>query len=320
MNTEEKAKAYDEALERARQIKNGEGEWRYSDLIEITPALTEIFPQLQESEDERIRKWLIDYFSSIKETVWIHRDITCEQILEWLKKQEGNQYFVGYAKGYSEGQLNSKQKEQKQTELPAGFYVTLPDGKKYYAKEMRCNGMNIKVVEPKPTWSEEDELMRTAVIQTLERFGGRGTTGMQIDWLKLLPERFNLQPKNEWSEEDGITIADLINYFEGDSLGCSTEEMIQRIKSLRPPFWKPSELEKGALRTAIHILTDERNFPKAAAQLQNILDAFEGKESRKDWKPSEEQIQGLAHAINLDVYDAQRYKLDTLYDDLRKLM
>lgn len=35
-------------------------------------------------------------------------------------------------------------------------------------------------------WSEEDELMQTTVIQTLERFGGCGTTGMQIDWLKSL--------------------------------------------------------------------------------------------------------------------------------------
>ena len=46
-----------------------------------------IFPP-EESEDERIRKWLVDYFSSIKETVWIHRDITCGQILSWLEKQK----------------------------------------------------------------------------------------------------------------------------------------------------------------------------------------------------------------------------------------
>ena len=38
------------------------------------------------------------------------------------------------------------------------------------------------------------------------------------------------------------------------------------------------------------------------------------------WKPSEEQMKGLAHAINLDVYDAKRYGLDSLYNDLKKLM
>jgi hypothetical protein len=44
------------------------------------------------------------------------------------------------------------------------------------------------------------------------------------------------------------------------------------------------------------------------------------KSLRPSWKPSEEQMRGLAHAINLDVYDAQRYKLDILYYDLKKLM
>ena len=47
------------------------------------------------------------------------------------------------------------------------------------------------------------------------------------------------------------------------------------------PSWKPSEQEKDALRIAIQILT-EQSFPNAVGQLQNILNAFEGKESRKN--------------------------------------
>lgn len=51
--------------------------------------------------------------------------------------------------------LDGRHIEQKSVDLPAGFYVTL-DGKKYYAKEMRCNGMTVKVVEPKPAeWKDE---------------------------------------------------------------------------------------------------------------------------------------------------------------------
>ena len=56
--------------------------------------------------------------------------------------------------------------EQKPTDLPAGFYVTLPDGEKYYAKEMRCNGMNVKVVEPKPV--EWDEYTKTNLDRALQ--------------------------------------------------------------------------------------------------------------------------------------------------------
>ena len=86
MSIEEKAKAYDEALERARRIKNGEGDWRYSDLIEIGSALTEIFPQLKENNDERIRKKLIKtirYFRSRG----IDQQL-CEEFLAYLEKQK----------------------------------------------------------------------------------------------------------------------------------------------------------------------------------------------------------------------------------------
>ena len=59
-------------------------------------------------------------------------------------------------------------------------YVAFEDGYDWLEK-------NLEYLKPvKQEWSEEDELMRTTVIQTLERFGGCGTTGMQIDWLKSL--------------------------------------------------------------------------------------------------------------------------------------
>ena len=85
--------------------------------------------------------------------------------------------------------------------------------------------------------------------------------------------------------------------------------------------WKPSEQEKGALRTAIHILTDERSFPKAAAHLQDILNAFEGKESRKDWKPSEVQMTALEGC--LEHWSGNKYQkeiLESLCEQLKERM
>ena len=58
-----------------------------------------------------------------------------------------------------------------------------------------------KQKEQKPAeWSEKDKLMRTVIIQTLERFGGRGTTGMQIDWLKSLRPQPHWKPSEEQME------------------------------------------------------------------------------------------------------------------------
>lgn len=91
-------------LQRTNGINTGADVYlsSYAVLSILSNALTE------ESEDERIRKWLVDYFSSIKETVWIHRDITCGQILAWLEKQKintegdfGRGYDCGYQAGYA---------------------------------------------------------------------------------------------------------------------------------------------------------------------------------------------------------------------------
>lgn len=130
----------------------------------------------------------------------------------------------------------------------------------------------------------------------------------------------------EWSEEDEKDMAHIIRilddcyvYGTHDLSKTDRENLVNKLKSLRPS-WKPSEQEKGALRTAIHVLTDERNFPKAAAHLQNILNAFEGEESRKDWKPSEEQMKALSWLVEY-VAPSEEYiiLIKKLYEQLKKL-
>lgn len=93
MNTEQKAKAYDEALKRAR-------EWSETKNGYYTPKelCEEIFPVLKESEDERIRKELIEYIKD-QQSSFISppdcRDKYEEEEnnkynswLAWLEKQE----------------------------------------------------------------------------------------------------------------------------------------------------------------------------------------------------------------------------------------
>ena len=75
---EQKAKAYDKALERARQICSAD---RVSG-IELTTCET-IFPELAESEDEKIRETLIYHFGGIPNLHGIERD----KIIAWLEKK-----------------------------------------------------------------------------------------------------------------------------------------------------------------------------------------------------------------------------------------
>ena len=82
LSIEQKAKAYDEAIERAKsKIKNDKDHVLYEDDI------IELFPALKESEDERIRKSLAAYFSKIKQSDMWDDEFSFGDILAWFEKQ-----------------------------------------------------------------------------------------------------------------------------------------------------------------------------------------------------------------------------------------
>lgn len=66
-------------------------------------------------------------------------------------------------------------------------------------------------------WTEEDELMRSAVLSTLDRIGDVGTVGMQKDWLKSLPH--STPTKEQPVDLDDKTIMEEIR-----KLGCYPSE------------------------------------------------------------------------------------------------
>ena len=119
---EEKARAYDEALERAKKLT--------SDLTTLQAIREFIFPELKESKDERIRKELVYFIQGDKE--YMEKDggtyLTRKnsprldffyEALEWLEKQkeqvtdESDKIAAAYQLARSD---ERKQKEQKLTE------------------------------------------------------------------------------------------------------------------------------------------------------------------------------------------------------------
>lgn len=78
MTIEEKAKAYDAVVNKLRCfMKQG------LDPLITRADVQDFFPELLENEDERIRKWLINYFQRNK----IVKNIKTRDILAWLEKQ-----------------------------------------------------------------------------------------------------------------------------------------------------------------------------------------------------------------------------------------
>ncbi len=74
MNTEQKAKAYDEALEKARNFE----------LPEYQRIMKELFPQLRESEDDEVRKAIIEL---VKQSSEILDKQNQNNMINWLEKQ-----------------------------------------------------------------------------------------------------------------------------------------------------------------------------------------------------------------------------------------
>ena len=78
MTQEEKAKAYDEALERAKKL---------CDKID-NKIMEKIFPELKESDDEKIKNAILNYLKKIQENC---QDDICgvhvEDTISWFEKQ-----------------------------------------------------------------------------------------------------------------------------------------------------------------------------------------------------------------------------------------
>ena len=80
LSIEEKAKRYDEALGKARQL------CAYPTSKPFISDLQDLFPELKESEDEKIRKELIRAFKSFN-SIKVWNGIERTNILAWLEKQ-----------------------------------------------------------------------------------------------------------------------------------------------------------------------------------------------------------------------------------------
>lgn len=196
MTQEEKAKRYDEALERARRIYDTD---RVSG-IELTTC-EEIFPELAKSEDEKIRKNLIKLFTSWKGKIKLDNDIPVEDVLLWLEKQ-----------------AEQKSTDKVEPKFKAGDTIKLKngDGLEWTIERIQDDGWctiacadrdefillddNWELVEQKPAWNEEDERHLNSIIKRTVAYGDSSVYGLikdDIDWIKSLRHQNRWKPSDE---------------------------------------------------------------------------------------------------------------------------
>ncbi len=158
-------KKYKEALERAR-LKRDEYKRLDGDKSFVPQDIESIFPELKESEDERIRR---KFIKALKECGFTHfnEEFTVQEALTWLEKQ---------------GEQKPTEWSEHQHKL-LNYAISMTDDTevKCFLESLRNTGSNTSA-----DWSEEDEMMLECV---LDKIGDLGTGEMIKDWLKSLKER-----------------------------------------------------------------------------------------------------------------------------------
>lgn len=172
MTQTEKARAYDEALGKAEEFYNDKNNIQ---CVNVEGMLEEIFPELKESEDEKIRKRIIALVNAHGQGMYK------DDMLAWLKnipytidheKREG--FHLGYKAGLE------KQGGQKPTD-------------KDMVEALRTEyekGRADAFAQMQKEWSEEDEKMVANLVDYFKVDDALQYTEKQVvDWLKSLKQK-----------------------------------------------------------------------------------------------------------------------------------
>ena len=150
---------------------------------EVLEALETLIPELNENTDERIRKWLVGYFTRIGKS-WIHREFTCNQIIAYLEKQKEASYAIEAVeridKYIDEHVANAH--DMKDSDPDKKYYRGWDDAlgkmsgilQDVYSDEKQKDHFrdDTKMVEQKPAeWSEEELVALKRVGSILRDYG-----------------------------------------------------------------------------------------------------------------------------------------------------
>lgn len=197
MTQEEKAKAYDDLLVRLQKAKvdNNVCDERYCCVID------DIVPELIESEDERIRKALIEfvqgmYMGCCTEEAGKERDM----FLTWLEKQGEQKSYNKFEPKFKVGdKIRIKtpslyDKDMQVARIESYYYVCNHIGKFSSEVVPFSKESSYELFEQNPAWSEEDKAVLDALIRRLEGEDIYVSPHLAIECLKSIKDR--VQPQN----------------------------------------------------------------------------------------------------------------------------
>lgn len=307
MTTEKKAKAYDEALDRAKDCLTNK---KFKDLDDTPESVTTyIFPELRENEDEIHRKWILEYlYDGLRKSDEQFKD-QFKSAIAWLEKQKEPRDYRNLYKGVSESDwfkqnyvgksLGEEQKPAELTPLATLLSNYLKNDFEYFAgkkwDETRWNEtLNIQASEllryakkelekeQKPEWSKEDEEIFNNIIEKAK--GGYWIEVNEITW--LITRFKSIRPQLRHRDTYYDIIHNILDSLKGiDFTQITPEHRVSLLNDIRvkcknadecaaildEPSWKPSEYHLSAL---LAVLNDPDNIGSQTCQLA-LTDLYE---------------------------------------------
>ena len=297
---------YEQALEKAKLLKLSE--------CDKNDALEEIFPELKESEDEKIRKSLIEHFEKYESCTF--DGVSSKDILAWLEKQKP---------------ANWKPSKELMDVLYALCYLTdvIDDHKdtvliKLYQdlKQEFFNGASYENMFSK------EEKQKTAD-DTLK--GGDIVTDQYNRTFLVLAnvaER-NYTEENSFYCESLVLGVDGVVYSNGtDFIGYRKATEKERAKFLhdlktgvdikcKPAEWSEEDEEK--INKLLELVQNIEDFQGIPNRFEKYKDMLKSLRPQKQWKPTEEQIDALEFAAELSIYPEFYTKRKVLAELLEQL-
>ena len=238
LSIKEKAKRYDEAIKKAKGVIEQNPLMEY-----LKKGIEYIFPELKESEDERIRKEILDYIINGSESCYDVQQYGRERFekwIAWLEKQKGCEYikkdWLEHIKQswYKEGFIDGKYSGETSKEWTINDDATLKElidflengtTKLQHDLTRYANWLKIQFTptekhsEQKPIYSEEQHEkeslsdIENRIINFAMQFHDNRMKP-EAEWedeVKMLRDNIKIDP---WSEEDEEIVEALNDYVK----------------------------------------------------------------------------------------------------------
>lgn len=314
----EKAKLYDEALEIAKKNYISAQDLCEGSKIGVEcfkNTLESIFPELKESEDDRIRKELTEFLKSAAGG-FLDTTIHCKTFgkwVDWLEKQLKKEF------------VNFDEAEKEKTEfIGDGFiechadFLDFKKGETYWLEYIGDDMYNVR---------SDNLLGKTYHITPCQLY----TIFKKLTWPEKQGEQKTKINSCKITFEDVLALECAMKTVKITKGGNELYEMLvllyNKIHNIyllkkqgkQEPVWSEEDVFK--VQRICKYLNEAKKYYADITEVRECIDWLKSLEDRYTWKPNDEQMEALAWALSLSKNCGEEcaFDLRTLQDQLKKL-